>query len=114
MTDKPRTEDGLQRFFDAGRAAAAEPGGDLLARITAQALAEQQQRPVLAPEPGVWALLMRALGGWPAMAGFAAAACTGVWLGFAPPEAVLAYFVDENVLNALDPISGYDFALLEG
>lgn len=115
MTHEPNDapDTGMEVFFDAARADAAVPSGALLARIEAEALAVQTARPAV-PRASVWRGLVRALGGWPAMAGLAAATCAGLWIGFAPPPAVEAYWTGEGAFSALDPVSGYDFAMLGG
>ena len=78
----------LDRFFAAGRAEAPVPSDALLARI----LADADARAVpAAPRPpasrsGWFAELLAGIGGWPAAAGIAAAAMTGVTIGMATPE----------------------------
>lgn len=65
---------------------------------------------------GVWAQLGAALGGWPAVAGLAAASVCGLWLGINPPDGLsdlaALYLTDEAAV--LDPLSGFDMALGEG
>ena len=92
-TDKTiLSDDALEAFFAAGRAEAPEPGAELMARIMADADAEIDARSAArAPtpqwqKPGLWAALVRGIGGWPALASMATAAVTGVWLGFASPD----------------------------
>ncbi|MCB1349046.1 MAG: hypothetical protein KDK11_10515 [Maritimibacter sp.] len=93
-TDKTMLDDAaLEAFFVAGRAHAPEPGTALMARIMADADAEIAARaaPKTRPgraRPGLWAAVVAAIGGWPAVASMATAAVTGVWLGFAAPEAL--------------------------
>lgn len=85
MTDngsKMQDDDTLERFFDAGRRAAAAPSEALMARVLADALTAQ---PVAAPRhlprPGFWVQLREALGGWPAIGGLATAGVTGLAIG---------------------------------
>ncbi|MFZ5965322.1 hypothetical protein ACOXXX_20455 [Thalassococcus sp. BH17M4-6] len=119
MTHEPDDDlpPGLGAYFSAARADTPEPPADLMARIEAQALAARPD-PDPAPHRRPLAGLIAALGGWPAMAGLAAAACAGVWLGFSPPDAMLAYWQDGDgtygTIDTLDPVSGYDFAMTEG
>lgn len=94
-TDKTMLDDAaLEAFFEAGRAHAPEPGPDLMARILADAGAEIDARDATLAaarrrrRPGLWAGLVAAIGGWPALASMATAAVAGVWLGFASPAAL--------------------------
>ncbi len=76
------TDTELDALFGAARDTAPEPGADLLARIAADAAAEMPaSAPVAAPRPGVLARAVAAVGGWPAAAGLAAAAVTGLAIG---------------------------------
>lgn len=91
-----RTDDDrlLDPFFRAAQAAP-EPGHDMQARLLAAAEA-QLAAPAVAARPQrrrhrLAAVLLAALGGWPAMAGMATAAATGVWLGFSSPDLVEGY-----------------------
>lgn len=90
---KPDLE--LEAFFEAERNAAPEAEADLLARVLADAYAEQDAiaptapaRPAFRQNGGWMRGLYDALGGWPAMAGLATAAVVGVWIGFNPPSAL--------------------------
>ncbi len=74
------TDTELDALFGVARATAPEPGADLLARIAADAEAEMPA-PVAAPRPGFLARAVAAVGGWPAAAGLAAAAVTGLVIG---------------------------------
>jgi hypothetical protein len=82
----------LERFFAAGRAAAPAPSEALMARVLAGAEAVQggaaPAEVAVAPAPGGLGRLVAALGGWPALAGLATAAMTGLWIGAAAPEMV--------------------------
>ncbi|MEQ8922893.1 MAG: hypothetical protein RLN94_13605 [Roseovarius sp.] len=89
--DEPENTDPLTAYFDAGKAARPEPGDALMARIMADAdrvQAERAKAPaaVSAPERRGWPVrLAQALGGWPAMAGLAAATVAGLWIGVSAP-----------------------------
>ncbi|MCB1358498.1 MAG: dihydroorotate dehydrogenase [Maritimibacter sp.] len=106
-TDKTMLDDaGLEAFFAAGRTHAPEPGADLMARILADAGAEIDARDATLAaarrrrRPGLWAGLVAAIGGWPALASMATAAVAGVWLGFASPAML------SSVTGGLLPTTG--------
>ena len=106
----------LDPFFDAARRRPDPAPDDLLARIEADALAEMPVAPPRTAPPSLWQGLKDAVGGWPALAGLATAALTGLWLGFAPPEAVentwLALTGDS--LLEFESVDGLDALMLEG
>jgi hypothetical protein len=119
MSGKQRRDDGLDGFFEAARGYAPAPSPDLLARVLADAEATQQAGPgtepagVPATPDGFVARLYRLLGGWPAMAGLATAALTGIWIGTTLPEGLIgtaeaAYLVDITPEMAFD-LAGGDF-----
>jgi len=88
--DEAENTDPLKAYFDAGKAARPEPGDALMARIMADADRVQAERAAApAPEPtprrGRLGWLAAALGGWPAMAGLAAATVAGLWIGVSAP-----------------------------
>ncbi len=117
MTDKDMQEQAaLVPFFAAAQRAAPAPSPELLARVLAQACAEQARfappRPLRAPRIGLTARIRQGLGGWPALAGLAAAGLAGVWIGLALPDVVIAggeadYLVDVAPDIAFD--TGGDF-----
>ncbi|WP_226622926.1 hypothetical protein [Alloyangia pacifica] len=120
MTDRSKTEEAmLDGLFEAERRTAPLPSGDWLARMEAMAL-EQQPAPRPAPAPmprlrgGGWREALRAFGGWPALAGLAAACAAGVWIGVASPQTMTTLLSADsgNTLSALDPASGFDYAML--
>jgi len=85
MTNK-HDEFGLDTYFDAGRKAAQTPSGDLMARVQADAQAQQLANvPAPAPQPGLFASLWAAIGGWPTAAGMVTATLVGIWIGISPP-----------------------------
>ncbi|MGB0440323.1 MAG: hypothetical protein ACPGFC_09510 [Paracoccaceae bacterium] len=126
-----QARDPLEDFFAAAQAHPAQPSATFLARMQAEALAEQPVaglRVAPAPDPqtevgwvrGLIAGVSRALaevGGWAGVSGLAAATVVGIWFGAAPPEAVsdsvaaLLYGADSLTL---DPMTGFDFAAMEG
>jgi len=116
MTDDP---DFLDDFFAAARKTRPEPGADLLARVQADALAMQPVAGARAApaRPGLWAQIVAALGGWPAVAGLATATVAGVWIGVAQPaglaDSLSAVLYGSETLS-VDPIGAFDLVLLEG
>jgi hypothetical protein len=83
----------LESFFSAAREAAPLPRAELVARIEAEALAEQQRRarpvqPAAQRRSGLWSRLVAGLGGAGVMAGLASTAMAGVWLGAVQPQPV--------------------------
>ncbi len=108
------SEDGeLSGFFDAARREGAAPSGDFMARLQADAL-RNQPVPAARQRGSFWSDLLRALGGWPTVAGLTAAGCAGLWIGVSPPDMVLTLFQDQTVIQSVDPLSGYDYAMLGG
>jgi hypothetical protein len=115
MSDKDQADGGLDVFFEAARAQGLGPSPDLLSRVLADAEATQHADPTAtfapAPCPGIAARLYRLLGGWPAVAGLATAALTGIWIGTALPEGLLGtaeatYLVDITPEMAFDLAGG--------
>jgi hypothetical protein len=74
-------DDGLEALFAEARKA--RPPGALVARVLADA---EAARPVR--RAGFGAALLRAIGGWPAAAGLAAASVAGLMIGYATPDAL--------------------------
>lgn len=85
MTD--RTDPELEPFLAAARARPAQPSEALMARVLAQARAHQPVPARAAPRLSLRRML-RDLGGWPAMAGLAAATVAGLGVGLAAGLAV--------------------------
>lgn len=124
--DGGAAEGGLDDLFAAARAATPAPSEALMARVLADALAEQPRAaavpaapPVFAPvrRPGraLWARLVWALGGAGALAGMGTAAAAGLYIGFAQPSGLAG--LDEAMLGApletVELIPGVD-AFLSG
>lgn len=88
MTDGSKDLDDLFATAAAQRMA---PSEALMARVLADAKAEQPRAPVglparpAAPRPGLWAALAEIFGGGGALAGIGTAAVAGVVIGFAQP-----------------------------
>jgi hypothetical protein len=109
MTEQHQTNQTLEAFFEAGRTAAPQPSGDLMARILADAEAAR----VFAAAPravrrGLWASLMAAIGGWPAVASLATATVAGLYIGVSPPAQLEDFAV--TYLGATDYAVSGDFA----
>ncbi len=83
----PLDDTELDAVFAAGRAAGPVPSDDLMARILADADAQIAPQPAEVPaRPGLWSSLLAGIGGWPAAAGLAAAAITGLMIGVVTPD----------------------------
>ena len=84
-------EDMLDDLFAQARVNDPVPDDDLIARVLGDADATQAgfaAADVARPSRGLWARMMDAIGGWPAVSGLAAATVAGVWIGVAPPATV--------------------------
>ena len=124
MSDK--TE--LDALFDEARRNTPEPPSDFLARVLSDAEALQPAAAsVMQTVPqkrrfsaDLFSGLSDAIGGWPAFAGLATAAVTGVWIGISPPASLSAplasvFGADESIFSeTLDSGDGFDFTLFEG
>ena len=84
----------LDAFFDAARdVAPVPPGEDLMARVLADAAAEQPvpttpdrtSRRAMPPRPSPSQSLAALLGGWKGAAGLSVATLAGLWIGISPP-----------------------------
>ena len=110
------TEDPLERFFEAGRAAGPEASDAFLARIEADAVAVLETRvPRAAPSGGLSGILA-ALGGWRAGAGLATAALAGLAIGVVLPGDLGGFDVlalTDTGYGIADFAPGYAFDLLE-
>jgi len=93
MAEKPKIpQDDPEALFAAARTEAAQPAPtSLMARIEADALAQLPVPRAYAQAPAAtgFAGVLAALGGWPAMGGFATAVLAGFWIGFASPSDLL-------------------------
>ena len=88
-----RDEKSEMRALYALLAEAARQPDELPPGLAARVLADARQlQPEPAPPPRrqefTFKRLVRALGGWPAMSGLAAATCAGFWIGVNPPAGV--------------------------
>lgn len=111
----------MEAYFEAARAETAAPSADLMARVLSDA--QEVQDGLLAPSDKAMARLVRlrravrALGGWPAVAGLASATVAGVWIGATQPNAMAPYtsFLQQDAaLYQIDLSAGAGFDLDEG
>ncbi|WP_293450822.1 hypothetical protein [Planktotalea sp.] len=122
------TDDDLTALFDEVRRTPPEPSTDFMQRVLNDGQTMQpaplgvmrmppRKRGQIAT---FFAGLSDALGGWPAFAGLATAAVTGLWIGISPPQTLLTPFGmilgdDSAALSgALEYGDGFDFTLFEG
>jgi len=107
----------LEVFFDAARRTAPQPSGDLVARILADADAEQPKAPEPVRPPW-WRSVLDGLGGAPAIGGLLTATVAGLWIGAAQPFGLepLTYVPWEATdLADDDTFGGYeDLSLVDG
>lgn len=77
----------LESLFAAARNTGPQPGADLIARILVDA-DSQIAAPVapVADRKGLVAAVLATIGGWPAAAGLATAAVTGLTIGLVTPD----------------------------
>lgn len=105
-------------FAQAGTAV--QPGGDLVARVLADAARVQPQPAVLRrtepPRLGFLAGLAALFGGGGALAGLGSAAAAGLFIGFVQPSSVTALadaWSGETQLDSVDLLPGIDALLAE-
>lgn len=83
------TDAALDDVFAAARATVPEPRAEVMARILADAEGEIDRRESVSANARPahrFDILRAAIGGWPAMAGMATAAVTGLWIGVSAPD----------------------------
>lgn len=123
MTDKTDGFGDLDAFFDAARGGAPEVSDDFIARLTADALAEMPVAGArVVSRPGLFGQLKASLGGWAGFSGLAAACAVGIWVGVNPPATLTDGLGLEDLWGTsaslgemgVDPLSGFELALLEG
>lgn len=112
--DRNGAEDAaLEGFFAAARAATPPLPDDLAARIAADGRA-LQPAPAPARRGSPLASLLRQVGGWPTLAGLAAASVTGIAIGISTPDLLSAPFDDGAAYDLGDLMPGYGVFLGEG
>ncbi|WP_176438431.1 dihydroorotate dehydrogenase [Actibacterium lipolyticum] len=98
----------LELFFAAARDDAPVPSDDLMARVFADSVENMPSGAGIVPAPlvkdGVVTRFLKAIGGWPALAGLATATMAGVWIGYSAPAGLAT--VTGGVLASSD--TGYD------
>lgn len=89
MTETDRETALLETYFESARRRPPEASDALLARVVDDAQGMQGHtagaHPGLTARPGAVARLVRALGGWPTLAGLSTATAAGIWLGASLP-----------------------------
>ena len=71
-------------------------------------------------KPNLMSRIARALGGWPALGGLAAATCAGFWIGISPPAAIpdagslLLGGEDITLDDSMADLSGFGWDIEEG
>jgi len=119
--DEPGAAQMLDAYFEAARAETAAPSTELMARVLSDA--QDVQDGLLAPSDKAMARFaglrraVRALGGWPAVAGLASATVAGVWIGATQPNALTPYtslLQQDAALYQIDLPAGAGFDLDEG
>lgn len=127
-TDKDRNGAALEPWFAAMREAGdTTPGDDLVARVLGDAenlhpLPAKAIRPMSRSGRSNWRVRLRAvmdeLGGWPAVAGLAASAMAGIWIGVAAPDPLTsvtqAYLGGIGEAGVVDVLTAEFFAADEG
>lgn len=103
MTMRNETDDGLEGLFAEARTLRAQPSEALMARVLADALAEQPRpaAPVVTPpaiRAGLWSRAVSLLGGAGALAGMGTAALAGLLIGYVQPAGLV--LLGDAVLGA--------------
>ena len=93
VEQRPFDEQELDDLFGLAQDNAPAPSDDLMAKIMADAAAVAAHNAPVAAQvapvsPGFWASVLAMIGGWPAAAGLATAAVTGVMIGVASPDTI--------------------------
>ena len=122
MTDKKPLDDfELDALFADAARDAPVPSDDLMARIMIDAQVEIAVAPVARPaeiRQGWLASIIASIGGWPAAAGLATAAVTGLMIGLVPPTSLLEladdYLVASSMYEFDDFMPSYGDLLGEG
>ncbi|MBL3559370.1 hypothetical protein [Rhodovulum sulfidophilum] len=124
MTEPRMKDEALEALFEAARQDRSEPSAALMARIMDDAMVTAaagrsagRSLPRRARmRRGVPALLLAAIGGWPALAGVAAAGVFGLWIGYAGPGDVgrLSTEILGSAYGPDDLMSSLDTYLTEG
>lgn len=118
----------LDKMFAGAKREPLEPSADFMSRVLSDAQ-EMQPAPqgVMDKTPqkqGFFSEMLSglsdAIGGWPAFAGLATAAVTGLWIGVSPPQGLIEPFgsvlgTDTSLLGeTLEFGDGFDFTMFEG
>ena len=113
MTIEPENQDLLEAHFKTLQEKHPSPSADLVSRVLADAhdvqaaqLATKHAQGTALPSKRFSGILA-SFGGWPAMAGFAAATVAGVWIGINPPETIA--LTAQSILTDTDAFYAVDF-----
>jgi len=118
MNDDKNQDIMLDDLFLLAKTQDLQPSGALIARILQDA--EAQQQVALAPvaKTGLLRALVRAIGGWPALAGLSTAMVAGIWIGVYPTtyflDVLAQYSGDDSALYFVDYLPSNNFDLGEG
>lgn len=107
----------LDAFFSAARAETPPMSVDFLKTLTEQAIKAQPVATARVPDPGIWEQIKSAVGGWPGLTGLVATCAVGVWLGISPTGGMSALWDMQQAgigTLSIDPLSGFDLAMMEG
>ena len=96
QADKSQSDQALELFFDAAKAADPVPKSDLMARVMADAASVQARfnaPPVVAPQArrSLFAGFAEMIGGWAGASALTACVCVGLLYGFTAPDTVRSY-----------------------
>jgi len=123
MSEDKHLDHTLEALFDVAKTQELQPSDALMARILADAEAEQPPHLALLTTKtrtgrGLFKQLWGAIGGWPAVAGLATATMAGLWIGMNPSvyvaDVMAQYTGSDSDLYLVDFVSAYDFDLGEG
>ncbi|WP_294225983.1 hypothetical protein [uncultured Shimia sp.] len=118
-------DDMLDDLFAAARSdSRATPSPDLMARVLSEAEGLQVAVPGLVVPPvrrNLWAAVVAAVGGWPALSGVAMAGVAGVWIGVAAGTTLMEDTLGldiygetaQSYLSDLDDTYAFDFTAEE-
>jgi hypothetical protein len=115
----------LEVLLAEARAEPPEPSDALMARVLADARAEQgaQMLSPRAAEPertGLWAQVTQVFGGWRSLGGMAVAVCAGFWLGVSTPalmpgvDSVIYGYETESADDSLPDLTELGWYIEEG
>ncbi|MBS9716987.1 hypothetical protein ACFFUT_08840 [Pseudohalocynthiibacter aestuariivivens] len=123
MTEEKFDSGALEGLFDLARTEKHVPSSDLIVRVLADADTEQAVCRVTSSKPSEaresrLAVVFRAIGGWPAIAGMATATVAGIWIGLSPPATLedisSSILTGETDAYLSELLPGFDDFVAEG